>query len=189
MYPDHELIAKINAGNLHAFRLLVSMHERLVQGMVRQIVKDEDDQKDVCQDVFIKVYKNLKYFKQESKLSTWIAQIAYTTSLDFLKKTKKQQDLTDETRLNEHCLVAEGGPEQELNSKEMRTFVLKTIDMLPPAYKLVVNLFHIEEYSYQEIGQITGLSEGTIKSHLFRARKLLKDKLMALRPQNRGTKI
>lgn len=189
MYPDHELIAKINAGNLHAFRLLVSMHERLVQRMVAQIVKDEDDQKDVCQEVFIKVYKNLKHFKQESKLSTWIVQIAYTTSLDFVKKTKRKQDLMNEVESYEHQLAADGSPEKELNNKEMRTFVQKMVEELPENYRLVVNLFHIDEYSYQEIADITGLPEGTIKSHLFRARKLLKDKLVALSPQNGGTKI
>jgi len=189
MYPDHELIAKINAGNLHAFRLLVSMHERLVQRMVQQIVKDEDDQKDVCQDVFIKVYKNLRHFKQESKLSTWIAQIAYNTSLDFVKKTKRKQDLAMEMQTYEHGLTVDGGPEKELNNKEMRTFVQRMIDTLPENYQLVVNLFHIDEYNYQEIADITGLPEGTIKSHLFRARKLLKDKLAALSPQNGGTNI
>ncbi|WP_028298326.1 RNA polymerase sigma factor [Olivibacter sitiensis] len=180
MYADHELIAKINAGNLHAFRLLVSMYERLVLRMVQKIVKDEDDQKDVCQEVFIKVYKNLKHFKQESKLSTWIAQIAYTTSLDFLKKTKRKQGLTDEVSQYEHQLAGESSPEKELDKKEMRTFILEMIARLPENYRLVVNLFHIDDYSYQEIATITGLSEGTIKSHLFRARKLLKDKLSVL---------
>lgn len=180
MYPDHELIAKVNAGQLHAFRLLVNTHERLVLHMVQKIIKDEDDQKDVCQEVFIKVYKNLKHFKQESKLSTWIAQIAYTTSLDYLKKTRKKQSVTDEVDLHENRLETGSNPEQELNKKELRTFILKMIDQLPESYRLVVNLFHIDDYSYQEIVDITGLSEGTVKSHLFRARKLLKEKLASL---------
>lgn len=189
MYPDHELIAKINAGNLHAFRLLVSTHERLVQRMVQQIVKDEDDQKDVCQEVFIKVYKNLKHFKREAKLSTWIAQIAYNSSLDFVKKTKRKQNLMDEVKSYEHLSAADGGPDKELSNKEMRTFVQQMIETLPESYRLVVNLFHIDEYCYQEIADITGLPEGTIKSHLFRARKLLKEKLAALSPQKGGSRI
>ena len=180
MYSDHELIALINAGNLHAFRLLVNTNERLVQHMVQRVITDEESRKDVCQEVFIKVYKNLKYFKRESKLSTWIAQIAYTTSLDYLKSAKKRQNLTDNAADYENRLAGESNPEQELSRKELRTFIIKMIDQLPENYQLVVNLFHIDDYSYQEIAEITGLSEGTIKSHLFRARKILKDKLVNL---------
>ncbi|SEL72618.1 RNA polymerase sigma factor [Parapedobacter koreensis] len=180
MYSDHELIAKINAGNLHAFRLLVNMNERLVLSMVRRVIKDEESVKDVCQEVFIKVYKNLKHFKQESRLSTWIAQIAYTTSLDYLKSMMRRQAVTDQVDDYQNKLAGEYHPGHALDQKEMRTFILKMIDQLPENYRLVVSLFHIDDYSYQEIAQITGLSEGTIKSHLFRARKLLKEKLASL---------
>lgn len=180
MYPDHELIAKITAGNLHAFRLLVSEYERLVQHMVQRIVKNEENVKDVCQEVFIKVYKNIGQFKQESKLSTWIAQIAYTTSLDYLKSTQRKHFLTKEIDDSHHSIAGGPNPEQELNKKELRTFIAQLINQLPHNYRLVVNLFHMDEYSYQEIAEITGLSEGTIKSHLFRARKILKDKLVKL---------
>lgn len=180
MYSDHELIAKITAGNLHAFRLLVRANERLVQHMVQRFVKDNEQAKDVCQEVFIKVYKNIAHFKQESKLSTWIAQIAYTTSLDYLKGIQRKHRTV--VNMDDHHHHIEGGlnPEQEFNKKELRTFIAQLIDQLPDNYRLVVNLFHIDEYSYQEIVAITGLSEGTIKSHLFRARKLLKDKLANL---------
>lgn len=180
MYADHELIAQINAGNLHAFRHLVNAHERLVLHMVQRVVKDEEGKKDVCQEVFIKVYKNLKNFKQESKLSTWIARIAYTTSMDYLKNERKRQGLTDHTKDNANSLVETDTPEKELNKKEMRIFITKMIAELPESYRLVVDLFHIGDYSYQEIVEITGLSEGTIKSHLFRARKILKSKLANL---------
>lgn len=180
MYPEHELIAKIATGNLHAFRLLVSKYERLVQHMVQRTIKDEEDVKDICQDVFIKVYKNLGRFKQQSKLSTWIAQIAYTTSLDYLKSTQQQHKQNSEVNSSHYQIEGGPDPEQELNKKELRTFIVHQIDQLPDNYRLVVNLFHIDDYSYQEISEITGLSEGTIKSHLFRARKILKDKLVML---------
>lgn len=180
MYPDQELIAKITSGNLHAFRLLVSRYERLVQHMVQRIIKDEENIKDVCQEVFIKVYKNLGHFKQESKLSTWIAQIAYTTSLDCLKSSRRKHRQAEEVDDRHHGIEDSSNPERELNKKELRTFIRRQIDQLPDKYRLVVHLFHIDDYSYQEIEGITGLSEGTIKSHLFRARKMLKDKLAKL---------
>lgn len=180
IYPDYELIAKITAGNLHAFRLLVNRYERLVQHMVQRIIKDEEDVKDICQDVFIKVYRNLGRFKQESKLSTWIAQIAYTTSLDYLKSTQQKYKQNGEVNNSHYQIEGGSDPEQELNKKELRTFIVHEINQLPDNYRLVVNLFHIDDYSYQEIAEITGLSEGTIKSHLFRARKILKDKLVKL---------
>lgn len=180
MYQDHELIAKIVAGNLHVFRQLVTTHERLVKHMVQRIIKDEDDQKDVCQEVFIKVYKNIKHFKQESKLSTWIAQIAYTTSLDYLKKNKLRERLSEQEKDVYRTNQPIGHPENELNKKELRTFILKSMDQLPTNYKLMVQLFHLDGYSDQEIVNMTGLTEGAVKSNLFRARKILKEKLRLL---------
>lgn len=181
MYADHELVAHINAGNLNAFRYLVTAHEKLVTHMIRRVIQDEDDVKDVAQEVFIKVYRHIKTFKQESKLSTWIAQIAYTTSLDHLKRDQKRKHVLDGEADTERVTQADlNTPGRILENKELREKILNLIAELPENYRLAVQLFHIDDYSYQEISDITGLSEGTIKSHLFRARKVLKDKLIKI---------
>jgi RNA polymerase sigma factor (sigma-70 family) len=98
MYEDRVLVDKILNGNKSAFALLIKSHEKMVAYMVSRIILEEDEVKDVCQEVFIKVYLHLEKFKFDSKLSTWIATIAYRYALNHLKKRKKVSfsNLSDE---------------------------------------------------------------------------------------------
>ncbi len=88
MYEDRELVNKILNGNKQAFSLLVKQYEKLVWRLVSRMVLDEDELKDICQEIFIKIYINLEKFKFDSKLSTWIATISYRLTLNHLKKSK-----------------------------------------------------------------------------------------------------
>ena len=89
MYDDRELIDKILRGNKAVFSIFVKKYEKLVWSIVSRMVLDKDDIKDICQEVFIKIYINLEKFKFDSKLSTWIATITYRLTLNHLKKIKK----------------------------------------------------------------------------------------------------
>lgn len=183
MYTEKELVTKIINGNTNAYRLLIKDYERLVVHMVSKVVKDENDLKDVCQEVFIKIYKNLKRFTFQSKLSTWIGQIAYRAAIDYSRKYQHRQVMTSDFSDSVEKIAdneEERTPAHDLSQKEMKAFIHQAIEKLPDKYKIVLSLFHLEEYSYQEIAVITGMAEGTIKSHLFRARKLLKDRLAIL---------
>jgi RNA polymerase sigma factor (sigma-70 family) len=175
MYTDKTLIAKILAGNLGAYKLLIEQHERLVTHMVARVIGNEDDIKDISQEVFIKVYRNLSRFNHQAKLSTWIARIAYSTSINYVKQHSKNQlvsfDLVD-YELTEHAT-----PEHILDAKSEAEFLQYHINTLPLAYRTVLTLYHLNEFSYQEIENITGMPEGTVKNYLFRARKMLKERL------------
>lgn len=175
MYTDKALIDKILAGNLVAYKLLVSQHERLVTHMVARVTSNDEDVKDVSQEVFIKVYKNLNRFNHGSKLSTWIAKIAYSTAINHLKKHHSRK--LAYTELNESDYADHTTPEHLLNAKDESEFVQIQISKLPLAYRTVLTLYHLNEFSYQEIEDITGMPEGTVKNYLFRARKLLKERL------------
>lgn len=175
---DSELVQQVINGNTNAFRFLVSKHQRLVLHVVGRIVQQQDQVEDVCQDVFIKVFKMLKSFRGESKLSTWIATIAYNTAITHLRKQKRRNELMyhEEPML----LAAEKGtgPNQKMvETEEARKYLLKLIESLPVHYRTVLTLYHLEEFSYREIVEITGMPEGTIKSYLNRARALLKGKI------------
>lgn len=89
MYEDRELVDKIVNGNKSAFSILIKKYEKMVWFMVSKMVLDEDENKDICQEVFINVYLNLDKFNFQSKLSTWIATIAYRFTLNQLKKKRK----------------------------------------------------------------------------------------------------
>jgi RNA polymerase sigma factor (sigma-70 family) len=176
--PDEqELISRILGGNLDAFKLLVRQHERLVTSMIKRVVGNEEDAEDISQEVFIKVFKKLSSFKFEAKLSTWIASIAYMTALYHVRQVSGKAavalDITDVE--NEHRTTE--NPENILVQKNASEYIQQQISKLPLPYRTVLTLYHLNELTYKEIEQITGMPEGTIKSYLFRARKLLKDKL------------
>lgn len=174
---DAELVKQILNGNNNAFRFLVAKHQRLVLHVVGRIVQNQEDVEDICQEVFIKVFRKLKRFRGESKLSTWIARIAYNTSISHVRKANRNECSYDA----QPVLVAAEN-DRALNQKiierdEAKKYLLEMIEELPENYRIVLTLFHLEEFSYKEIEEITEMPEGTIKSYLSRARKILKEKL------------
>ena len=174
---DEVLVQQILNGNSNAFRFLVAKHQRLVAHIVGRIVQRREDVEDISQDVFMKVYRKLKLFRGDSKLSTWIAKIAYNTSISHVRKPFKNEYSYDESP----ALIA-NEKDEELNQKkiekeEAKKYLLELIEELPVHYRTVLTLYHLEEFSYKEIEEITEMPEGTIKSYLSRARKLLKEKL------------
>lgn len=179
MTESNALVQKILAGDKNAFRTLIYENQRLVGHVVYRMVKSESDREDLCQEVFIKVYNNLGRFRFESKLSTWIARIAHNSCLNFLEKKKLPlyDDLGDEETKFEPVADVSFQPDITLSKNNLSAILKKEIDKLPALYKTIVTLFHLDEMSYAEIGQTMKLPEGTVKSYLFRARKVLKERL------------
>lgn len=174
---DAKLVEQILNGNTNAFRFLVAKHQRLVAHMIGRIVQRQEDVEDIAQEVFMKVFRQLKRFRGDAQLSTWIAKIAYNTSISHIRKQRKDVLSYDEQPL----LIAseyDDGPNQlQMEREEAKQYLLELIEELPVHYRTVLTLFHLEEFSYKEIEQITEMPEGTIKSYLSRARKLLKEKI------------
>lgn len=161
----------------------------MVAQIVFKMIPNPEDRKDMAQDIYLKAFKKLRSFKFESKLSTWIAQIGYNTCLDYLRK--KKINLTgnvyeeNETGYGVPDMISKklfGAPEMETENfmlqKDLSVILKTEIEKLSPVYKMMITLYHNEELSYDEIGQITGIPSGTVKSYLFRARKTLKDSLL-----------
>jgi RNA polymerase sigma-70 factor (ECF subfamily) len=162
---------------MQAFRLLIKQHERLVAHMVGRLVKHDEEREELCQDVFLKVYEKLSDFNFQSKLSTWIATIAYRHAINHLRKRKLlMTDLPEEESFTAY-FVNEESPETLLAEQDMDELVQKMIEQLPPSYKTVLTLFHIEDMSYAEIAEVTAMPEGTVKNYIFRARAIMKEKL------------
>ncbi len=172
---DKAIITKILSGNTQDFAVLVKSTEKLVTQIVRKMTTNEDDQKDLVQDIYLKVYQNLSSFLFKSKLSTWIANIAYNTTINYLQK-KKIPILDIEATLESKFIVTEN-PESETIKTEVVEILNVEINKLPPLYKTLITLYHLEELPNKEIAEITNLPEGTIKSYLSRARKILKDNI------------
>lgn len=177
MVDDKKLVSRVIEGDMHAFRTLIRQHERLVIHMIGRLIKNKEEQEEICQDVFLKVFEKLKEFHFQSKLSTWIATIAYRHAINAMRKNRIQwTDIPEEESFTAYFKTTED-PASIMEERDMDDYVLRLVDQLPEQYKLVLTLFHLESMNYHEIGEITGMPEGTIKSYLFRARNLLKEKV------------
>lgn len=174
---DAELVGRVLDGNEHACRFLVSSYQKLVNHIVRRMVLQDAVAEDLCQDVFLRVFRKLHSFRGEARLSTWIASIAYNTAASYLKRKK----VMNEQDLDNAGLAAlketENPAADEWDREEIKKLLLDTIETLPLHYRTILTLYYLDEFSYREIGEITGLPEGTIKSYLHRSRHLLKSKL------------
>lgn len=176
MIDDRALVAQVLSGDRLAFRVLIKKHERLVGHMIARLIDRNEDREELCQDVFLKVYEKLGEFTFQSKLSTWIATIAYRHGINHLRKRKIEISNWPEEESMERFVAIEDASET-LAEKEMDQLVLQLVEKLPPQYKAILTLYHVQEMTYPEIVEITGLPEGTVKNYLFRARHLLKEKV------------
>ncbi len=175
---DAELVQQVLNGNSNAFRFLVLNHQRLVIHIVGRIVQQQEEIEDICQEVFMKVFQKLKKFRGDSKLSTWIATIAYNTSISHLRRNNRYEEASyDEFPGLISGETAGLSTSGKVEKEEATKYLMQLIEQLPVHYRTVLTLFHLDEFSYAEIEQITKMPEGTIKSYLSRARKLLKEKV------------
>lgn len=175
MIDDKALVSQVLSGDRQAFRVLIKQHERLVGHMIARLIGQQEDREELCQDVFLKVYEKLGEFTFQSKLSTWIATIAYRHGINHLRKKKIEiRELPDEENYREQFISSEN-VEENFSEHQLDGIVMNLIDQLPPQYKAILTMYHVQEMSYPEMVEITGLPEGTVKNYLFRARQLLKE--------------
>lgn len=188
---DKHLVHKTLGGDARAFGIIVKNTEKLVAQIVFKMIPVAEDRKDLAQDIYLKAYKRLSGFRFQAKLSTWIAQIAYNTCYDYLEKKKftlinanerestrmegnEQEEILDILNVRANRVSTQDG----MIKKDLSAILNEQMDKLSPVFKTIITLYHNEELSYEEIGQIMNLPEGTVKSYLFRARKKLKDNLL-----------
>ncbi len=181
MIESRHLIDRIISGDREAFRMFVEQYQRLVGHIVFRMIDGKDDREDICQEVFLKVYQNLSDFRFQSQISTWVGAIAYNTCVNHLEKSK---------HLPVDAFYENGGEVEELTSLEppvddcleksdLSRNLHREIENIPAHYRTILTLFHLDDLNYKEIGLIMKMPEGTVKSYLFRARKILKERLLA----------
>jgi RNA polymerase sigma factor (sigma-70 family) len=185
MFDEDEIVNRILKNDLRAFELLVNQYEKLVFFVIHRLVQDKQNKEDICQEVFLKIHHSLPSFRFQSKLSTWIARIAYLTAVNYIKSSKRRAAFEYPENIDSYYFT-DDNPERELIKKNTAVYVNYLVEQMPHQYKTVLTLYHLNEFSLTEIKEITGIPEGTVKSYLFRARKLLKKKLEKdLREENK----
>jgi len=173
------LVSEVLSGNRKAFVKLIRQYEGLVLHIVTPLIGANADREDICQDVFMKVYEKMDTFHFKSKLGTWIGNIAYNCSINYLQKKKNillSNIVSPEYELSfiESINIESDNPEKIIIRKEDIAQLNQSINMLPEFQKTVLLLFYKEEMSLDEISKILEMPVNTVKSHLFRGKNTLK---------------
>jgi RNA polymerase sigma-70 factor (ECF subfamily) len=189
---DRRLVKAVLSGSRRDFEELVRRHERLVRHIVMPLAGSAEDGEDLLQDVFMKVYSHLGTFRFESKLSTWIGNIAFNAAAHHrairmrekgggtgtLDAAPGRPDHGPGNSNIEATPDESPSPVETLVRAEERRRLMEAVLLLPKVQRSILLLFHQDEQSLIEIGAMLELPVNTVKSHLFRARRKLKELLL-----------
>ena len=164
------LVEQIVSGEWELFRLLIERYQQKVHAMGLSFFHNREDAADFTQDVFIRSYRSLASFRGRSRFSTWLYRIAYNTAVNGINRRREYHSLAEEP-------VTEESPESLALQKAAREAVRDAVAELPEKYRVCIDLYFFYDCSVKEIEAITGFPENTVKSHVFRAKKLLRTKL------------
>ncbi len=181
---DIDLISKVLQGDKMAYAQIIKQHQRFVFTLALRFSKCREDAEEIAQDSFIKAFRALPSFKQNSKFSTWLYSIVYTTSMTFLRKKRLDtQSIDDETSLiqleaysSDHTII-------DVEHKSKMQFVNLAISQLSPIDAAIITLFYQGEQSLEEIAQALGMESNTVKVKLHRARLRLREKIEGILKQ------
>ena len=182
---DAALVARAKRGDRDAFRSLVERHERKAFAVALGMVKNPDDARDIVQEAFLKVWKSLGAFEGQSAFYTWLYRIVANLCIDHLRKGKSQVEYDDQ-RVHEEDQVADENilpqtaglhPGRALESKELGAALERALEELSPNHRAVLLMREVEGLSYREMADAMKVSEGTIMSRLFHARKKMQSAL------------
>lgn len=179
---DRALVAAVLAGTPGAFETLVRTHQRLCWHIINRMVRHADDTQELCQETFLRVHRYLHQYRFESALKSWIGQVAYSVARRHLER--KRIPIAEPAGNDASISLVEGVAdafdlEAASADAELAAVLHAEIEALPPLQRTVLTLYHLEEVPIGEIARITGLTAGTIKSHLFRCRARLRARLQA----------
>lgn len=172
-HEDLTLCRETAAGNQASFAALAAKYRKRIFSLGYGFFRNSDDAEDFVQDVLVKLYTSIGTFRGESRFSTWLMRIAYNTAINSIKRRK------DYTSLAEDFDVVDTGegPEEEHLRSTSKDAIREAVSTLPERYRVCVDMFFFYDMPYADISEVTGLPVNTIKSHVFRAKKLLRDRL------------
>lgn len=150
-----------------AFRVLISQYKERLYWHIRKIVLSHDDADDVLQNTFIKVFRGINNFKQDSKLYSWMYRIATNESITFLKKKAKERNV-DISEINQE-LVTSLNSDEWFNGDEIQLILQKALITLPEKQRLVFNMKYFDNMKYDEMSKILDTSVGALKASYFHA--------------------
>ncbi|MSP25801.1 MAG: sigma-70 family RNA polymerase sigma factor [Myxococcales bacterium] len=176
---DRVLVNKAKQGDKAAFRKLVERHQRRAFSIALGLVRDENDAREVVQDAFVRVYRNLDRFEGTSAFFTWLYRIVTNLAIDHMRRpARREQELLDTSQTDDDAdLSLLATPQTDaldvLQRQQLATSIQEALDALPSYHRAVILMREVEGMSYLEMAEAMGVSKGTIMSRLFHARRKL----------------
>lgn len=178
---DAELVKQTLCGNTSAYNTLVQRYQRQVYNLAYRMLGNAEDAGDLVQETFLRAFGALNSFRQDASFLTWLYKIASNLCIDQLRSRKAKGALSLDVELEEGREPAasprNGGPEDSAMRGAVQETVQRAILNLPEKYRIVVVMRHLQDMSVNEIARILDLPTGTVKTHLFRARDMLRERL------------
>jgi len=178
MNEDLLCIEQFLNGEEKGFEVLVKKYQDRALNIVYSIIGQDRESEDIVQEVFLKIYHNLKGFKRKSQFSTWLYRIIVNTVYDFLRKRKNLEGVSDDSL--KETIATYPCPKDVLLMKEREAIIQKALKSVPLKYRTAVVLKDIEGLSYIEISRALRCSIGTVESRIYRARQFLREELIRL---------
>ncbi|NGZ77108.1 RNA polymerase sigma factor [Saccharibacillus alkalitolerans] len=175
LLTEAELLRRIAAGDKQRYAEIVDRYKGKVYGLLRGMGANHQDAQDLAQETFIRAYRKLESLREGERFSAWIYSIAVNAMRDFTRRRRPlyiEDEQVPEPR-------SDDTPEKQVLNLEMRREVHRLLERLPEKYRIVLLLRYTNELSYDEIADITGLSENQVKNRIYRAKKSLYKKVQA----------
>jgi RNA polymerase sigma-70 factor (ECF subfamily) len=170
-----QLVERCRGGDDEAFRELVDQHKRLVYALVARSVQDHARAEELAQEVFLRVYRGIRLFRGESRLATWIYRIAANVIAEEKRPGRPLILSLDEPQADsDRPRIDPGVDDRAFSDLELQDRLRKAIDQLPVPYQVLVNGHYLEGLRYEDLAESLGLPMGTVKTHLHRAKRLLR---------------
>jgi len=168
---DEQIVKSVLKGNQGDFCEIVDRYQKQIFIIGRRFFYNNDDASDFTQEVFIQAYKNLKSFRGLSPFRFWLFKIAYNLGINRKKSIRIEGELPALLSSDHET------PEKDHVSEELRYLVQKAVDKLPEKYRICIDFYFFMSMSHKEISRVTGFPVNTVKSHVLRAKRILKSTL------------
>lgn len=170
-FSDEHIIRRVLNGDIDIFEHIVNRYKSFIFNIGIRFFKNADDANDFVQEVFIRIYNNLKSYKGSAPFRFWLGRVAYNLAVNTVKSKKV------DTEFNEDYQSDEISPEQSHIKNEVKEMLLDAIQELPENHRICLDFYFFHGLSYSEINALTGFPVNTIKSYVFRAKQSLRDAL------------
>ncbi len=192
---EQALIARCQVGDQQAYATLVERYQRFAYNVAYNLVQDEEEASDLTQEAFMRAWQALPNYRAEARFSTWLYRIVHNLGLNRLEVLQRRRRMEQQEANTTSDGEDDGGfsmeriagpegdqPAQIYEQAERRKFIWEQVGSLPPQYRDIIGLYYGQQLSYEEIAAMTGQPLGTVKTHLHRAKTMLRERLAPLAP-------